>query len=184
MTRYGNFQNFCATFSYALMHKVANAPLRACGGTAPSFVRLDTTYGQGAAQTWLYDILQATFAVLGVNNDKLSKEQIFDLACTIASQYRNLKVTEMMLFLIRFKSGKFGRFYGGDSYALTITEALEKFYYGERINLLSQIEEQEKEKQRKGQMQGNMSFEEYKRMKEAKGEKVSDGLNELFGKKE
>ena len=174
--RYGNYQNFCNTFSYGLMNKVANAPLRACGGTAPSLVRLDTTYGNGAAQTWLYDILQATFAVLGVNEDKFSKEQILDLACTISSQYRNLKVTEMMLFLARFKAGKYGRFYGGDSYALVITEALEKFYYGERVNILKQVEEKEWEEKQKEMMKNAITFEEYRRRQGGK-----TNLDDFFG---
>lgn len=163
MTKYGDFKTFSNTFSYNLMNTVAKYPVRACSGVAPSLVRMDRTYGNGSAETWLYDVLQATFAMLGVNEDKLSKPQILDLASTIASQYRNIKVTEVLLFLARFKSGKYGRFYGGDSYALIITESLEKFYNEERTELLRQARQQEEEQKRKNYAKDAITFEEYRR---------------------
>ena len=120
------------------------------------------------------------FIFLGVTNDKFSKEQVYNLACNIYANYKTLKVVEFLLFVTRFEGGKYGRFYGGDSYALVVTEAINKFmverehYYAdvERIRAEKKIEESKKD---------TITFEEFKRMKEQSGEQVSDVLNELYG---
>lgn len=120
------------------------------------------------------------FIFLGVTNEKFSKEQVYNLACNIYANYKTLKVVEFLLFVTRFEGGKYGRFYGGDSYALVVTEAINKFmverehYYAdvERIRAEKKIEESKKD---------TITFEEFKRMKEQSGEQVSDVLNELYG---
>lgn len=145
------------------MNTVAKYPIRACGGVAPSLVRIDKTYGNGSSDAWLYDVLQATLVFLGVGEDKFRKEQILDLAKTITSQYPAIKVSEILLFLARFKSGKYGRFYGDSSYALVIMESLDKFYNGECADYRRQAREQEEERKRKEDAKNAISFEEYRR---------------------
>lgn len=145
------------------MNTVAKYPIRACGGVAPSLVRIDKTYGNGSSDAWLYDVLQATLVFLGVGEDKFRKEQILDLARTITSQYPTIKVSEILLFLARFKSGKYGRFYGDSSYALVIMEGLDKFYNGECADYRRQARKQEEEEKRKADDKNAISFEEYRR---------------------
>ena len=180
--RYGGFQQFSNRFSYARMNDIVKNPIDCFRRDSPSLVRIDITYGDEASATWLYDVLQGMFLFLGVNNDKFKREQVYDLARTVTSQFKTLKVAEILLFVSRFKAGKYGRFYGGDSYALIVTEAMNQFME-ERENYYAEIERERTDKIIAESKKGAISFEEYKRMRESKGEKVSDFLNELFSKK-
>lgn len=123
------------------------------------------------------------FVFLGVTEDKFSKEQIYNLACTIAANYKTLMIVEILLFVSRFEAGKYGKFYGDTSYALTVTDAMNQFMV-EREHYYADIERERMEKQIAESKKGAMTFEEYKRMKEAKGEKVSDTLNNIYCKKD
>lgn len=122
------------------------------------------------------------FVFLGVTNDKFSKEQIYNLACNIYANYKTLKIVEFMLFVTRFESGKYGKFYGDTSYALTVGEALAQFMV-EREHYYADIERERAEKKIAESKKGAISFEEYKRMKAEKGESVSDTLNNIYGNK-
>ena len=177
--RYGGFQQFSNRFSYARMNDIVKNPIDCFRRDSPSLVRIDITYGDEASATWLYDVLQGMFLFLGVNNDKFKREQVYDLARTITSQYKTLKVAEILLFVSRFKAGKYGRFYGGDSYALVVTEAMNRFMV-ERGNYYDEIERERTERKIEESKKGAISFEEYKRMKEAKGESVSETLEKMF----
>lgn len=178
--RYGGFQQFSNRFSYARMNDIVKNPIDCFRRDSPSLVRIDITYGDEASATWLYDVLQGMFLFLGVNNDKFKKEQVYDLARTITSQFKTLKVAEILLFVSRFKAGKYGRFYGGDSYALVVTEAMNQFM-AERENYYAEIERERAEKKIAESKKGVITFEEYKRMKKEKGEEISETLSEMFG---
>ena len=149
---------------------------------SPTFVRIDITYGRGSSANWIYNILQGMFIFLGVTNDRFSKEQVYNLACSIYANYKTLKVVEFLLFVTRFEGGKYGRFYGGDSYALVVTEALNKFLV-EREHYYADIERIRNDKRMEESKKNTITFEEYKRRKEANGESVSDVLNKLYDNK-
>lgn len=119
------------------------------------------------------------FIFLGVTNDRFSKEQVYNLACNIYANYKTLKVVEFLLFVTRFEGGKYGRFYGGDSYALVVTEALNKFLV-EREHYYADIERMRNDKKIAEGKKDTITFEEFKRMKESNGESVSDVLNKLY----
>ena len=180
--RYGDFTSFSNRFSYARMNAITAAPSICFRADSPSLTRIDVTYGKGSAATWLYEALQATFLFLGVDNTKFRKEQVFDLAQTITNNYGMLKAAEIMLFLSRFKAGMYGRFYGGDSYALVVTTALQQFIE-ERAVFYDKIEREETNRRLLEDKKDAITFEEYKRRKEARGEKVSDALEAIFGTK-
>lgn len=182
LTRYGSFTQLSNKFSYANKNNFIANPVDCFRRDSPTLVRLDITYGKGSAASWLYDLLQGMFLFLGVNLEKFGKEQMYNLACTIAANYKTLKVAEFLLFVSRFEAGKYGRFYGDTSYAITVTDALNTFE-SERKYYFSEIEREMNEKKIAESKKGAISFEEYKRMRESKGEKVSDFLNELFSKK-
>ena len=147
---------------------------------SPTLVRIDITYGKGSSVSWLYNILQGMFVFLGVTNDKFSKEQIYNLACNIYANYKTLKVVEILLFVTRFEAGRYGRFYGDTSYALVVGEALNKFMV-EREHYYADIERERAEKKIAESLKDVITYDEYKRMKEAEGEKVSETLDEMFG---
>ena len=170
--KYGSFEKLCNTFSYVAMNDITENPIEVFRRDTPSLVRMDVTYGKGSSSAWLYDILQATFLFLGVTNDKFAKEQVYDLARVIASQYKSLKTAELLLFISRFKAGRYGRFYGDTSYALVMTEAL-KTFMEERSDYYQQVEREKIDKKlEEEKKQPKISFEEWQKEKEAKGEEV------------
>ena len=178
--RYGSFIQLSNKFSYANKGTFVQDAVACFRRESPTLVRIDLTYGKGSSANWLYNILQGMFVFLGVTNDKFSKEQIYNLACNIYANYKTLKVVEIMLFVSRFESGKYGKFYGDTSYALTVGDALNQFMV-EREHYYADIERQRAEKKREEGKQNTISFEEYKRRKEANGESVSETLSEMFG---
>jgi hypothetical protein len=179
-TRYGSFTQLSNKFSYANKNAFVQDTLACFRRDSPTFVRIDITYGKGSSANWLYNILQGMFVFLGVTNDRFSKEQVYNLACNIYANYKTLKVVEFLLFVTRFEGGKYGRFYGGDSYALVVTEALNKFLV-EREHYYADIERMRNDKRIEESKKDAITFEEYKRMKEENGESVSDALNGLYG---
>lgn len=179
--RYGSFIQLSNKFSYANKGTFVQDAAACFRRESPTFVRIDITYGKGSSANWIYNILQGMFVFLGVTNEKFSKEQIYNLACNIYANYKTLKVVEFLLFVTRFEAGKYGKFYGDTSYALTVGDALNQFLI-EREHYYADIERQRAEKKIEESKKGVVTFEEYKRMKEAKGESVSGALSEMFGK--
>lgn len=177
--RYGSFTQLSNKFSYANKGAFVQDATACFRRESPTFVRIDLTYGKGSSANWMYNILQGMFVFLGVTNDKFSKEQIYNLSCNIYANYKTLKVVEFLLFVTKFEAGKYGRFYGDTSYALVVGDALNQFMV-EREHYYADIERQRAEKKREEEKQNTISFEEYKRMKEAKGESVSEALEEMF----
>ena len=178
-TRYGSFVQLSNKFSYANKNMFVQDAMACFRRDSPTFVRIDITYGRGSSANWIYNILQGMFVFLGVTDDRFSKEQVYNLACNIYANYKTLKVVEFLLFVTRFEGGKYGRFYGGDSYALVVTEALNKFLV-EREHYYADIERMRNDKRIEESKKNTITFEEYKRRKEANGESVSDVLNELY----
>jgi hypothetical protein len=74
----------------------------------------------------------------------------------------------------------YGRFYGDTSYALAVGEALKQFMV-EREHYYADIERLRAEKKIEESKKGSITFDEYRRMKEAKGEKISETLSKMFG---
>jgi hypothetical protein len=178
--RYGSFIQLSNKFSYANKGTFVQDAVACFRRESPTLVRIDLTYGKGSSANWLYNILQGMFVFLGVTNDKFSKEQIYNLACNIYANYKTLKVVEFLLFVTKFEAGKYGRFYGDTSYALVVGDALNQFMV-EREHYYADIERQRAEKKIEESKKGAITFDEYKRIKEAKGEKVSETLDEMFG---
>lgn len=92
-------------------------------------------------------------------------------------------IAEFLLFVSRFEAGRYGKFYGDTSYALTVTDALNKFLV-ERKSTYADIEREKHDKELEKSNIGTVTFWEYKRMKEDRGERVSDTLNNFYGKKD
>ena len=182
LTRHGSFIQMSNKFSYANKNNFIAVPMDCFRRDSPSLVRIDITYGRGSAANWLFGILQGMFVFLGVTNEKFSKEQIYNLATNIASNHKTLKVAEILLFVSRFETGWYGRFYGDTSYALIVGEALSQFMV-EREHYYADIERERAERKIEESKKGAITFEEYKRMKEANGENVSEMLNELYDNK-
>ena len=83
----------------------------------------------------------------------------------IATEYYYLKVSELMLFFHRFKTGRYGRFYGSVD-PLVITTSLRDFVR-ERGIAYEQHEQEERERREKEECKNAITYEEYLRRKES-----------------
>lgn len=118
-------------------------------GDYPTLADICIAYGKTFSFQWL--VPQITDLTLFTGAKNLTKEQIRSLAKVIAAEYHYLKVTELLLFFHRFKTGRYGRFYGSVD-PMVITCALREFL-SERNSLIDIYEleqraeaiEQEKE---------------------------------------
>lgn len=79
-------------------------------GQHPTLARLAKDYGRNCPVMWLSAQLYALNEYAGAR--KMDTAQIEDAARTFATAWYYLKVSEIMLFLTRVKSGRYGDFYG------------------------------------------------------------------------
>ena len=99
-------------------------PVKAVTGDYPTLSELCDCYGKEAASAWLVPQLADMTMFTGAQN--LKEKQQEQLADILAVEGRELKVTELMLFFYRFKTGRYGRFYGTVD-PMVVTTALQDF---------------------------------------------------------
>lgn len=144
--RYGTESDFLVTFNPAKQAEYARNMVRCFTGLAPDLNTLRVAYGDVVCEAWVECQLKDLSEYAGCK-DKLSIEQIEQIAKTICLEFGNLKVTELMVFFQRFKGGNYGKFYGAVD-GLVITEALqifreEKCQYLKRLTLQREKRERE-----------------------------------------
>lgn len=116
----------------------AKHPEKAIVGDYPLLADLDTTYGREASSTWLLaHVADMTMFTGAKNLDERQQEQLADV---LAVECQGLKVTELMLFFYRFKTGRYGRFYGAVD-PMVVTTALQDFLR-ERRELIEQHQDE------------------------------------------
>lgn len=130
-------------------------------GDYPTLTDICLTYGKTFSEQWLYPQIVDVALFTGVKN--LNKEQVRSLASVIAVEYRYLKVTELLLFFHRFKTGRYGRFYGSVD-PMVITCALREFMR-ERNDMIAQYEQERRERELESK-EPTMTHEEYLKLKE------------------
>ena len=81
------------------------------GSVAPTLTVMGLAYGKVPAKQWLMGQL-AEFNEFCGKKEKMDDWQIEQLAGSIISRCGQLKATEIMVFLYRYKSGKYGPLYG------------------------------------------------------------------------
>ena len=123
-SKYGDQDRFLAVVSPKTQVAFARQPEKAVMGQYPTLADINETYGRDYDVDWLlpqlYDLSTFTGAV------NLGPEQQDALARTLAVECQELKVTEVMLFFYRFKTGRYGRFYGAVDPMVVMT-ALQDF---------------------------------------------------------
>ena len=135
-------------------------------GDFPTLSQINRAYGKTFAAQWLIPQIINLSLFTGARN--LDKNQQKELALVIATTYDFLKVSEMMLFFHLFKTGRYGRFYG-DVDPMIITCALRDFIR-ERNNAIGRYEQKARETKEREEAKNAISYEEYLRRKEARGE--------------
>lgn len=94
-------------------------------GDHPTLAQLGAKFGNGYPAAWMMAHLHDLSEFCGCK-EKLSGRALQQCASTISMEFYWLKVSELMLFFHRFKSGRYGRFYGSVD-PLVIMTALRDF---------------------------------------------------------
>lgn len=123
-SKYGSRDTFLATYNPDMQRMCANAE-ECFFGDHPTLAELRRDYGCNMAVMWLLPQLYDLSEYCGVKN-KLQGKPLEGCAHVIATEFYYLKVSELMLFFHRFKSGRYGKFYGTVD-PLVITSALREF---------------------------------------------------------
>lgn len=133
-------------FNPSVQRYCAANVLRCFGAKTPSLAQISAEYGRNTAKTWLdiqlFDLIE--FCGLKNKNEIIEGEGIEGLIQVILDNFGFLKVSEFMLFVQQFKSGKYGRFYGVVD-PLVITSGLQSFLEFRAEKLLYIARQQERQ---------------------------------------
>ena len=110
--------------------------------TIPTLGLLASTYGDDTPIEWL-KIQFGTLNDFAEVSTKIAREQLEELAEIFISEYYYINAAEICFFIARFKSGKYGRFYGAID-PMKITSAMLDYVRERRVD----IERYEREQQR------------------------------------
>lgn len=164
--RFGTEENFLMKVSPDTQVFFGRETEKAIMGDYPTLNDLNKAYGQGFATDWLIPQLDDLSMHTGAKN--LTERQQEQLAELIATEYRYLKITEVLLFFFRFKTGRYGRFYGTVD-PMIIMCAMREFI-SERNSMIDAFEQQERDRKAAEDAKvPKMSYEEwleYKKQKE------------------
>lgn len=127
-------------------------------GRYPTLSEISNGYGHNMAMAWLVPQLLDLSEYCGCK-EKLSQQQMRGLAYIISTNFFFLKVSELMLFFNRFKSSRYGRFYGAVD-PLVITEALRSFVK-ERNIAIDNYEREERKKKLEDEKKNAVSWQKY-----------------------
>ena len=162
--KYGERSQFLTTYNPSYQREVVGTPDECYFGDYPTLAQLKG-YGKNTPVAWLVPQLYNLSEYCGCK-DKLQGVPLEECAFTISTEFYWLKVSELMLFFHRFKSGKYGRFYGSVD-PLVITTSLREFLQ-ERGVAYEKHYREEKEREERGRTKG-VSWEEYCKRNGIKG---------------
>ena len=134
----------------------------AMNSSIPTLGLLASTYGDETPLEWL-KIQFGTLNDFAEVSTKIAKEQLNELAEIFISEYYYLNAAEICFFIARFKSGKYGRFYGAID-PMKITSAMLDYIRERRIDIERYEREQYRiQRQKEIEERGNnrISYAEY-----------------------
>ena len=138
LSTHSDLQSFITVMNPSLQQYCAEHVERAFFGSAPTLLTLRCAYHDDAATIWMLPQLYDLNEYCGCK-EKLDEGQMTQLARIIVNEFGYLKVSEIMLFLHRFKSGRYGRFYGAVD-PLVIVTALRYNFMNERADAIDERE--------------------------------------------
>lgn len=145
---YKDPQNFLSIFTPANQYAYTKDLRRVFMGNAPCLGAISNAWGENVTEAWLELQLIDLGEFSGVR-DKLSTFQLDSISQVIMATWGYYKVSEMMLFFLQFKSGKYGKFYGAVD-SMVITQALRDFDK-ERCQAIDRYNREEEERQKREQ---------------------------------
>lgn len=161
LRRYGEREQFLVTFNPSYQMKVCGNAEECFFGDYPTLGQLKG-YGNNAPMLWLIPQLQNLSEYCGVK-EKLTQTQLAELSFIISNEYYYFKISELMLFVYRFKAAKYGTFYGMVD-PLVITKALKEFAR-ERTEAYERRDKEIRERKMEEDRQKDITYEEYCKLK-------------------
>lgn len=145
LQKYGNREQFLARMTPDAQKYAAQHPAKAFfSESAPTMTVLRHAYGENMPAMWMLPQIFDLCEFTGVR--KMDDRQAINLANVIAQEYGYLKVSELLLFFYRMKTGRYGVFFGAVD-PMRIMEALKQFM-SERSLEHEKRENEEKAKER------------------------------------
>lgn len=129
-------------------------------GEHPSLAVISNRFGKKASAAWLVQHLFNLSEFCGCK-EKLSKEMMNELGFIIANEFYYLKVSELMLFMYRFKLGDYGKFYGSVD-PMVILSSLRQFVYWRNAQI-DKYDAERRQRQMEEWKKTAISREEYER---------------------
>lgn len=159
-SRWPDRQSLMNTFRIDRQAELTASPERCHFANAPTLAAANAIYGDGTAEEWLTYVL-ADISEFAGTRSKLTQNQILQTARLIAAEYGHLNMAELMLFSRRFKTGRYGRFYGGVD-PMVILSGLDSFLR-ERAEAHALRDSREQERRISSQLHDprNMSYAEW-----------------------
>lgn len=165
VSKYGNIERFLTTYNPELQRRICGNIEECYFGDYPTLATLKAGYGQNAATAWIIPQLYNLSEYCGCK-EKLQGAPLEDCASVIATDFYYLKVSELMLFFHRFKSGLYGRFYGSID-PLIITTSLRTFLK-ERMYAYDKREQEERDREREEAKKNAITWPQFCEYQEAK----------------
>lgn len=161
--KYGDKAKFVSVFSPSKINQYATLVDRCIAGTAPTIHVAEKAYGTNMIVGWL--IMQLDYINNAVGADKkMNAIQMEELSRNILSNddFQMLKVTDIMLFVHQFTSGKYGHFYGSVD-AQVIGNALYQYksWKQKQMALIHMTRHEIKEED----SSGRITYDEYQKLK-------------------
>ena len=161
--RYGDYQQFFATYSPDKTIRYTGNEARCFDGKAPTLALIAEAYGDDKDKMWLTTEFSWLAETAGCK-DKLTKQQLKMLVDMIASKHSRLKTSEIMLFVRRFLEGHYGKFYGSVD-PMLILSALHTFATHDRNDYYRRRQQALDDQRREQERQGAVSYDEYLQLK-------------------
>lgn len=158
MKGYGSKGDILTNYNPDYQLKICNDLDGCFFGNHPTLAELKNIYGNNTPVMWLMPQLYDLSEYCGCK-DKLQGKPLEQCAGVIATEFFYLKTTELMLFFYRFKSGRYGHFYGSVD-PLKITTSLRTFIE-ERACEIERKEQQIREERERESRKTVMSYQEY-----------------------
>lgn len=135
-------------------------------GTAPTLTGVANGYGSSVAETWLEIQLQQVSEFSGCK-DKMSVDAIQETARQVMFSYGYLKVTELMHFMVIFKGGRFGKFYGAVD-PMAIMEALGRYVREVRPAMIDGFESERRREKAAEDRKKAITWERYVEIRDSR----------------
>lgn len=148
LTRYKTADKLLTAFNPSQQVLFARHKEKCLMGQCPTLVDIRRIWGSKCAETWI-EIQLRDLAEYSGAREKPNVLQLEEAARVISEEFYYLKLSELMLFFVRYKTGHYGKFYGSVD-LMAVTEALQKFKLW-RFQEICRIEEQRATEERSKQ---------------------------------